>query len=403
MRMGLGAIGSGRYRSRRTRGLERELERSNFERILANASQLAMVAVGLIVVLVAVQAAQVILAPVALAMTIGLMFGPIADWLEHRGLPSAAAAGLIIVLFLGLIVVSGFLFYGPLADWSRRLPVIWERLQSEIANFKEPMESLGAMQEQLKAVLGTDEAMQVKVDDGGAFTDIALMAPAIAAQVLIFLVSLYFFLATRENIRVSALSLCYTRRMRWRVAHVFRDVEDKVSRYLITISLVNVGVGVVVTLVMWGIGMPSPVLWGALAAILNYVPFVGQGVMAILLFLVGMGSAGGFEGALLAVGCYWAVNFVEGNFITPNLLGRTMTINPFLIFLSLTFWLWAWGPVGGLIAVPSLLVIYSMVTHILPTRTVTARKAKLAREAAVDALEAAPLAAPPKPPSILAT
>lgn len=393
------------YRTGRPRGLERELARSNFERVLGNAAQLAMCAVGIIVVLVALQSAQVILAPVALAVTIGLMFGPIADWFENRGLPSGVAAGVVLLAFIGLIVVSGFLFYGPLADWSRRLPVIWTRLQAELANFKEPMESLSALQAQLKSVLGSDEAMQVNVADGGAVTNIALMAPAIAAQVLIFLVSLYFFLATRDNIRISALSLCYTRRMRWRVAHVFRDVEDKVSRYLITISLVNVGVGLVVTLLMWAIGMPSPVLWGALAAILNYIPFVGQGAMAILLFLVGMGSAGGLEGAALAVGCYWAVNFVEGNFVTPNLLGRTMTINPFMIFLSLTFWLWAWGPVGGLIAVPSLLVLYSLVTHILPTRTVTPRKQKvtLEREATLDSREAAPLAMPPKPPRALAT
>jgi predicted PurR-regulated permease PerM len=194
--------------------------------------------------------------------------------------------------------------------------------------------------------------------------------------VLIFLASLYFFLATRENIRVATLSLCVSRRMRWRTAHVFRDVEQKVSKYLITISLVNIGVGVVVASLMAVIGMPSPIFWGALAALLNYVPFVGQGLMAIILFLVGLSVQPDLAGALLPVGLYWAVNFVEGNFVSPNLLGRTMTINPFLIFLSLTYWLWAWGPVGGLIAVPSLLILYSIVTHILPVRQVTPRKVR---------------------------
>jgi predicted PurR-regulated permease PerM len=145
-------------------------------------------------------------------------------------------------------------------------------------------------------------------------------------------------------------------------------VEEKVSRYLLTISMVNIAVGVVVGTLMAIIGMPSPVLWGALAAVLNYIPFVGQAVMALILFLVGLGTQSGLEGAILPVGLYWLVNFFEGNFVTPNLLGRTMMMNPFLIFLSLAFWIWAWGPVGGLVAVPSLLILYSFATNILPMR-----------------------------------
>lgn len=388
-------------RMTRTRRLERELARTNFERVLGNASQMAMVVVGIVIALVAIQSAQFILAPLLLAVTIGLMFGPLADMLERRGVPEALSAGVVVLLLLGVIAGAAALFYGPLAEWSQRLPVIWQRLQNQLANLKEPMESLGALQEQLKGVLGADEAVQVRVEDSSAVTGIALMAPAIFAQVLIFLASLYFFMATRDNIRIATLSLCVSRRMRWRTAHVFRDVEEKVSRYLLTITMVNVGVGVVVSLLMLAIGMPSPLLWGALAAVLNYIPFVGQGFMALVLFLVGMGSAGGLDGALLAVGLYWSVNFVEGNFVTPNLLGRTMTVNPFLIFLSLTFWLWVWGPVGGLIAVPSLLVLLSVITHILPTRRVTPRRAarRLAAKASADATEATPKVLPPEPES----
>jgi predicted PurR-regulated permease PerM len=179
-----------------------------------------------------------------------------------------------------------------------------------------------------------------------------------------------------------------------------------VSKYLLTITMVNIGVGVVVALLMWAIGMPSPILWGALAAVLNYIPFVGQGFMALILFLVGLSTGGELAAAMLPVGLYWCVNLVEGNFVTPNLLGRTMTINPFMIFLSLTFWLWAWGPVGGLIAVPSLLILYSVVTHILPTRQVASRKSRrlVNRKATEDMTEAEPKSTPPQPsPAMEAT
>ncbi|MDF2983594.1 MAG: family transporter, partial [Devosia sp.] len=172
--------------------------------------------------------------------------------------------------------------------------------------------------------------------------------------------------------------------------------------YLLTISSVNLGVGAVVTLMTWAVGLPSPLRWGAMAAVLNYIPFIGQAFMALVLFLVGLGTSGELFGGLLPMALYFGINFIEGNFVTPNLLGRTMTINPFMIFLSLTFWIWAWGPVGGLIAVPSLLVLYSIVTHILPTRTVAPRKVRrlVTQKASRDADAAEPKVAPPEPAKV---
>jgi predicted PurR-regulated permease PerM len=380
------------------RALSKDLESTQFERLLADASRLAICFLGAVAAFLVLHAGQFILAPVFLAITVGLMFGPVADAMEERGVPEAVSAGVVVIMLLLIIFGAGYLFSAPLAEWVRRAPVVWAKLQAELANWKEPLESLGAMQEQVKGVFGGD-AMEVTVEDGSTVTNIALLAPAILAQVLIFLASLYFFLATRESIRIATLSLCVSRRMRWRTAHVFRDVEQKVSKYLGTISLVNIGVGVVVASFTAAIGMPSPILWGALAAILNYVPFVGQGVMALILFLVGLATQSTLAGAMLPVGLYWALNFIEGNFVTPNLLGRTMTINPFLIFLSLTYWLWAWGPVGGLVAVPSLLILYSLATHILPMSQVAPRRTrrKVDSRATVDVKEAVEETGPVKP------
>jgi predicted PurR-regulated permease PerM len=384
----------------RRKGLLRDIERTNFERVMANAAQMAVIVVGIVVAFVAIREAQVILAPVFLAILIGLVFGPVADILENRGIPEGVSAGVLVLLFLMVIVTGGALFYGPLSEWAERIPVIWTRLQAEMQNWQEPLAALGNLQEQVQGVLGSSETVEVRVEDGSTVTGIAMMAPAVLAQVLVFLVSLYFFLATRENIRIATLSLCFSRRMRWRTAHVFRDVEQKVSKYLLTITMVNVGVGLVVTLVMWALGMPSPILWGALAAVLNYVPFVGQAFMALILFLAGLGTGGGLEAAIVPVVAYWIINGIEGNFVTPNLLGATMTVNPFLIFLSLTFWLWAWGPIGGLIAVPSLLIVLSIITHILPMRQVESRKARrlLNQKTRHDVDMAEPLSPPPQPP-----
>jgi predicted PurR-regulated permease PerM len=387
-------------RSRQQQALARELSKTHFERVLTNAAQISMVIVAVVAAVVALQQAQVVLAPVFLAIIVGLMVGPIADALEARGVPEPVSAGIVVLSLLLLILAGGALFYGPLAEWAERLPAIWSRIQTELANWREPMASLGAVQEQIQGALGSDDAVSVTVEDASTVTGIAMLAPAFLAQALVFLVSLYFYVATRENIRISTLSLCMSRRMRWRCAHVFRDVEEKVSRYLITISAINLGVGIVVSLAMWAIGMPSPLLWGALAAVLNYIPFVGQALMALLLFLAALGSQGSIEAAILPVGIYWVVNFIEGNFVSPNLLGRTMTINPFMIFLALAFWIWVWGPVGGLVAVPSLLIAYSIVTHIIPSTQVLPRRVqrRLAAKASHDVAEAEEPEVPPPAP-----
>lgn len=384
---------------RRSAQLDRELANTRFERILGNTSQLAIVFVGFVVALLAIDTGQFILAPIFLAIIVGLMCSPIAGAMEKRGLPSAISAAVVVLILLVAVGAAVLAFSGPLSVWVAKVPQIWDKLRTELANFREPFEALGAMQAQIELVFGGSDAMTVQVADGGPITEIAFLAPAALGQVLIFFGGLYFFVAARAGIRVGVLSFCFTRKVRWRTAHVFRDVEMRVSRYLLTITLVNLALGGLVALAMWATGMPSPILWGALAFVLNYIPFIGQAAMLALIFLIGLGTRDGLTAALVPTAAYWGLSFLESQVVTPNLLGRTMTINPFLIFLSLTFWLWVWGPVGGLVAVPSVLVLHSIVTHIIPTCSVVpARiKRKIDAQATADTIEAEPKSAPPKP------
>ncbi|MBJ3783671.1 AI-2E family transporter [Devosia sediminis] len=347
---------------------------SQFERILNVVARLAMVGIGFAVLLTMLRAGQFFLAPVTLAIVVGLMFGPVADRVERWGVPPALSAGVVVLLLLGVIAGFSLLFAVPLSEWVARAPLIWEKLQAQLANLREPLESVGQFQEQLTSVLGNSSTMSVQVEDGSAVTGVAMLAPTILAQIAIFLASLYFFVATRDHIRMSVLSMCVTRRMRWRTAHVFRDVEQKVSRFLLSVTMINLCVGTAVAIAMWIIGMPSPILWGAMAAVLNYIPYVGQAIMITVLLAVGLGTQTELVQILLPVACYAGINFVEGQIFTPHFIGRSLTLNPFIIFLSITFWIWAWGPVGGLVAVPTLLMAQSMILHALPSKPVAPRR-----------------------------
>lgn len=345
-----------------------DMNESQFERVVSNAARLAMVFVGFLALLVALQVGQVFLAPVTLAIVIGLMFGPVADRVERFGVPPALSAGIVVLMLVGVIAGGVALFAVPLSEWVARAPMIWNKFQQQLAGLEGPLEAVSSFQAQISSIFGRDNAMAVTVEDGGQVIGVALLAPAILAQVLIFLASLYFFVATRDHIRISVLSLCVSRRMRWRTAHIFRDVEMRVSRFLLSITFINACVGCAVSLAMWAIGMPSPILWGAMAAVLNYIPYVGQAVMVVVLVAVGLGTQTDLTAVLLPVACYVGINFIEGQIVTPHFIGRTMTLNPFVIFLSITFWLWAWGPVGGLVAVPTLLIATSILAHMLPNK-----------------------------------
>ena len=347
---------------------------SQFERVLSNAQSVAIVFIGFIVLLVVLKVGETVLAPVLLALVVGLMFGPMADFFERRGLPSALSSLLIVLLLLGVISAALFLFAVPLSEWVGKLPQMWSKLRGELALLKGPLDSVGALQTQIAGIFGGSTDLTVRVADGSTITGLAMIAPAVGAQVLLFLASLYFFVATRDHIRVSVLSLCVSRAMRWRTAHVFSDVEEKVSRFLLSVTLINLCVGTAVSLAMWALGVPSPLLWGALAACVNYVPYVGQAVMVVVLTSVGLGTETELTRILAPVGCYLLISFSEGQIVTPQVLGRTMTLNPFLIFLSITCWLWAWGPVGGLVAVPSLLIVQSILGHVLPSKPIEPRR-----------------------------
>lgn len=340
--------------------------RSNLEVTLARSAQVATVVVGVLAVIVALDAGEFILSPILLGITIGLMLGPIATRLERQGLWPTLSAALVVVIFVGILGALLLALAAPLSFWIERIPAIWSDLRGRLAEWQAPIEAMRDFQTQLRTVTVGDEGLTVSVDDGSTVTTLATLAPGLIGQLLLFFASLYFFVATRHETRAFALKLCLKRRLRWRVAHIFRDVERLVSRYLLSISLINFGHGAAVSLATWAMGVPSPLLWGAIAAVFNFVPYLGPALTAVILFGVGLAEFDTLGASFMPVAVYFAIHFIEAQFVTPLVIGRTMTLNPFLVLLALAFWLWLWGPIGGFIAIPNLLMIYAIVWNLVP-------------------------------------
>lgn len=339
--------------------------RSSFELVLSRGAQVSMILCGLLAAAFALHQGKFFIAPVSLAVVVGLMLGPVALRLERGGFPTWASAALVVLLFICVVIALAIALAAPLAFWAGELPRIWEQLQVQLAQLRAPIEALRGLQEQIRDVTG-GTGLTVSVDESSPVESVAFMAPAMLAQVLLFMASLYFFVATRHEIRAAVLKLCIGRRLRWRTAHIFRDVESMVSRYLLSICAINAGLGLAVTLALWLAGVPSPALWGALAGLLNFVIYVGPAVMAAILFAVGLSTFDTITGSLMPPMIYLSLNLIEAQFVTPVVIGRTLTLNPFLVLLALAFWIWLWGPVGGIIAIPAMLIVMAIARNVMP-------------------------------------
>jgi predicted PurR-regulated permease PerM len=335
---------------------------------LQSTARMAIILTGLILTLAALDKAQPFLAPVSLAVITGLMAAPVASALE-RFIPASLAAATVVILFLALIGSAVALFSMPLSIWTERLPEIWHEMQRHLINWRTVFDTLGGVQEQIRTIAGGKAEMTVDIADNSAVEEIATLAPALMAQIILFLASLYFFMATRHEIRTSVLSLCFNRRSRLRTARMFRDAEWFVSRYLLSITVINAGLGIATTAAMWLLDVPQPYLWGMLAFCLNYIVYIGPAAMAVILIGVGLATWDSPPAIFLPVGAYLTLNMIEAQFVTPQVIGRSVTLNPFFVFLSLAFWIWLWGPVGGLLAVPFLLVAYAVIRNAFPIQT----------------------------------
>jgi predicted PurR-regulated permease PerM len=339
--------------------------KTGVELTLSRGAQVAMVFTGVVAFLFALWAGEYILLPISLGVVLGLMLGPVASKLEARGLAPSISASIVVLLFIVGLCLFVAAVAAPLTFWIDRLPQIWTDLRVQLTELKGPLESLKGLRDQLRELTG-GEGIAVSVDEGLGVTRMATVAPAVLGQILIFFASLYFFVATRHQTRAAVLTLCFQRRLRWRIAHVFRDVERLVSRYLLSITLINIAEGIAVGIGLWLIGVPSAAMWAAIAMLTNFVVFVGPAFMVVLLFMVGLSEFDTLGGSMLPVAIYLTINMIEAQFVTPMVIGRTMTLNPFVVLLSLVFWIWLWGPFGGFIAVPALLIALAMVQHVVP-------------------------------------
>lgn len=220
--------------------------------------RIAILILSGIAIVTALDVGQVVFAPVCLSIVVGSIFGPAADRFAVLGVPSWVSAVVMVLLFILLILTAGVAFVVPLSDWLDKLPLIWSQLQTQLISWQGFFSSVSDLQKELRGVMGDNGGMQVSVDDNSAVESVFYFAPAFMAQVILFLASLYFYILTRPRLRHPAIRVSPDDEREKFLSMAFRMIEERLSAYLFSITLINLCLGFAVALAMWLLGVPSP-------------------------------------------------------------------------------------------------------------------------------------------------
>lgn len=312
----------------------------------------AIIGIFVILATASLYMTKVIALPITAGIIFGLVLGPAVDWLVRRSIPQHLAAAIVVLLFLGLIMAAITVLAVPVAGWSDQAPAMMAALKTKLA-------SVFVVMDEAKQAIGSlmgKTGAELSVSQGNPLVDIAMSSSAAAGGLLIFVGTVYFWLATRRHLKARALRLCLGRGARKSAGAFFQEIETRVARYFGLVTLINLGMGVLTLMIAWLAGLPFPIFWGALAFIMNYLAFIGPIIVTVLLFAGALIDAPFLLTAIWPAAAYFAMHLIEGNAVTPVFVGSRLTVSPFLVFIGFIFWLWLWGPVGAVLSTPILLV-----------------------------------------------
>jgi predicted PurR-regulated permease PerM len=335
--------------------------------VIRRAELVAFALVGLLVICVVavLYVAKAFFLPIVSAFVVGTMLSPAAGFLERRRIPRPVSAVLIVAsVGAGAAFMVG-LISSPLMEWSTRLPELGSRLKDKLHVFDRPL----ALWHELQAMVGVPDA-----GSNGAFVlpkfdwvepTVGFLSPTFT-EFLLFIATLILFIASWRDLRRALVMTFGDHSARLRMLRILNEIEANLGGYLLTVTMINFGVGVATGITCAVTGMPNPAGLGALAATLNFFPIIGPVAMFVILAVVGVVTASTIGIGLITALLFIGITFLEGHFVTPTIIGRRLELNALAVFMALAFWTWLWGPMGGFLSSPLLIVALVLKDHLMP-------------------------------------
>jgi predicted PurR-regulated permease PerM len=308
--------------------------------------------------------------PIILALLLSFLLRPVVRGLKKIHLPETLGSALVIFSLLGLLVLGVYELATPAYDWMGQAPQSLRRIEGKIRNLKKPVQTMSKATEQVekmtKVAGGPDSTPKVQVTTESLGSRVLSKATDLVSSGVVMFILLYFLLASGDLFLRKLIKVLPSLEDKKRAVEIARQIETEVSAYLVTITLINIVLGLAVGGALALIGVPNPLLWGVLVTFANYIPYLGPIVMFSVLAMVGLLTFPDLPRALLPAGAFLGLHLLETFFITPMILGRRLTLNPVVIFLGLTFWGWMWGITGAILAVPIMVVFKIFCDHSEP-------------------------------------
>lgn len=302
--------------------------------------QTCLIVVTLILVVGAIYLAKSILLPIALAVMLTLTFSPIVRVLARWRIPEWLSAALIVLSLIAFVGSAVYSLSGPVRAWIEGAPQTIQKVEDKLRNLKGSLDgAVSASKEVGEIATPQDPDVQkVVVQQSGIVNDAAggLISALTTAGITVVL--FFFLLSSGRLFYEKLVRVLPTLAEKKRAIRIVQTVEEEVSAYLLTITAINAALGFFIGLAMWALDMPNPVLWGLMAAGLNFVPYVGALLGVAIVGVVALVSVDTTSAAVTVAGAYWACTVIEGQFITPSLLGRRLEMNPVVVFISIAFW-----------------------------------------------------------------
>ena len=324
-----------------------------------------------ILLVTALKLASAFFLPVVASALLALLLAPPVRWLSKRGLPAGVAAAMIVT---GLVVVVGlgvFSLARPAAAWLSRAPETMEQAREKIQRIARPLYNLQRTAAKVQEATanpapdGTRKPTTVEMAPAGMFAKLPGTTIGFLGAVSTVLFLTFFLLAAGERFS-EKLGDIMPERYRRQMIDGLRDMQAQMSRYLSTSALIRASLGLATWGVLALVGLPNPALFGVTAAILNFIPYLGSLAMLLIIGVASLVSFDTTQQALLAMGAFFVLSLIEGNVVTPLLLGHRLPLNAVAIFVGLLFWSWIWGVTGAVLAVPLTVLIKVIADRVQP-------------------------------------
>jgi len=304
--------------------------------------------------------------PIVLAIFLNLLLSPAVRSLRRLGIPNTMGALMILGVALFSIGLGIANLVDPATSWMEKVPQTISKVERKLGFIKKPMQEISKAGERITSAteIAIPRADTVVIQEPSLIGSFLTFTGSSIGELIIAIILTYFLLARGDRFLSKAVELMPTLTDKKRVVEITRSIEENISKYLLSVTVINFCLGVVVGLAMWALNVPNAALWGMMAFLLNFLPYVGSVLGLAAITLVAIISFENVFQILSVPILYLVIDWIEGSFVTPLIIGMRLNLNPPVMLMWILLWGWLWGPWGAILAVPMLAAIKILCDHV---------------------------------------